>query len=57
MSHLVQLTDQDDRFLGHKMRDELVPTDIFRCISVHITDLSGEYVLLQKRSMTKPTSP
>ncbi|MFZ4461322.1 MAG: hypothetical protein ACOYN2_01975 [Patescibacteria group bacterium] len=57
MSHLVQLTDRDDQFLGHKMRDELTPEDIFRCISVHITDHSGEYILIQKRSLTKPAAP
>ena len=57
MSHLVQLVDTYDNFIGYKQRDEILPNEIMRFISVNILDGSGQYVLVQKRSIQKKTFP
>lgn len=57
MNHLVQLVDRHDILLGHKLRDDLDDSDIWRISGVHITNRSGTRLLLQKRCKAKKHNP
>lgn len=57
MSHLVQLVDEHDNLVGHKHRDKLTDSDIWRISAIDVRDLTDEHVLVQKRSVKKKNSP
>lgn len=53
----IPIVNEQDEIMGYKERDDITPNDIIRSTCVWVTDDSGEYVLLQKRSLNKKNSP
>lgn len=48
------IVDENDQIIGHKFREEIVQTDIYRVAALWITNSKGD-ILLARRALSKKT--
>lgn len=53
---LIQIVDEQDNAIGAKLRNELLPNDIYRVSALWLTNSQGE-VLLAQRALSKDHHP
>ena len=53
----IPIVNEQDEIIGYKDRSDRNEADIIRTTNVWITDDTGEFILLQKRSLKKKNSP